>query len=94
MDVELTQFTYKSCWVTGNFNGYDFQAKHFDEKSQYGIQKGRTSKLSVSKDDELIIHYSRGWDIRPQTKEEKELLKNLVNYLEELPKRVEDQLSL
>jgi hypothetical protein len=94
MDVELTQFTHKSEWVLGSTGDYEFEAKHYDEPSEYGINFGRTSKLGVTKDNELIIRYDRGWDIEPETVEQNEILNNLIDYLDTLPKRIENGLSL
>ena len=96
MDIKLNQFTPDSNWIMGTFDEYEFQAKHFDEPSyyHYGINDGRTSKLWVSLDDELVMRYDRGWDVKPQTEEEIAICKTLVCYLEDLPTRFEIEIEL
>lgn len=54
-------------WENGTINGAQFEAKVFEEGSQFGINGGRISKLHVVKDGACIINYDRGWDIRPAT---------------------------
>ena len=46
-----------------------FQAKHYDEPSQFGIDAGRVSKLCVRRDGESkdLIAYERGWLVEPRT---------------------------
>lgn len=39
--------------------------KCFKEGSQYGIDKGRISKLMLKRNGEIIANYDRGWDIMP-----------------------------
>lgn len=43
--------------------------KHYEEPSQYGINKGRISKLTIKLDDQVVANYDRGWDIEPTCKE-------------------------
>ena len=55
-------------WTVGTvtWNGiiYDFNVKHFDEPSQYGIKGGRISKLWLRRqgDVEPRLNYDRGWE--------------------------------
>ena len=42
-----------------------YWVKCFEEGSQYGIEKGRISKLMLKRDGEIIANYDRGWDIEP-----------------------------
>ena len=42
-----------------------YWAKVYDEGSQYGIDGGRISKLTLKMDGEWIATYDRGWDIKP-----------------------------
>lgn len=67
-------------WQTGMVGDYWFQAKVFDEPSEFGINDGRVSKLSVRKDGEEIMNYDRGWDIKPKTDTERELLDTILKY--------------
>ena len=89
MKIEITSISNETNWIRGSIDGYRFEAKHFDEPSCYGINNGRTSVLWVCDDTKknVIINYSRGWDIKPRTKKQKEICDELVSYLEALPKR-------
>ena len=40
-------------------------AKVYDEGSEYGINEGRISKLTIKIDGETTLCYERGWDIEP-----------------------------
>ena len=42
-----------------------YWVKCFEEGSQYGIEKGRISKLMLKRDGEIIANYDKGWDIEP-----------------------------
>lgn len=78
-------------WIKGKINAMGFSAKVYDEGSQFGINKGRVSKLAVWLDDILtgkrvwIVNYDRGWDVRPKTAADKKMLAALLEYLENLP---------
>ena len=49
---------------------YEYQVKHYDEGSEFGVDGGRVSKLwiavrgKVSK--EVVVSYERGWDVKPK----------------------------
>lgn len=43
--------------------------KVYEEGSQFGINGGRISKLSLKMDGEWIASYDRGWDIEPTCEE-------------------------
>ena len=51
---------------TATVNGvvYDFQIKHFDEPSVYGIAHGRISKLWLRRrgDAHAVLSFDRGWE--------------------------------
>ena len=49
-------------WVSGSHKGYSFNAKIFDVGSDYGINGGRVSILSIRKGNTEIYSYSRGLD--------------------------------
>ena len=79
-------------WIKGTIGEYEFYALVFQTGSQYGINGGRVSKLSVRRKIEVfsgvsryIINYDRGWDIEPETEEYKLILDTLVEYFENLP---------
>ena len=46
---------------------FTYDAKHFDEPSEYGIEVGRISKLGIRKGREVVLNYDRGWVIEPET---------------------------
>lgn len=41
--------------------------KHFEQGSEFGIDGGRISKLTVKDGTKDIINYDRGWDIKPES---------------------------
>jgi hypothetical protein len=43
-------------------NGYDYWVKHFEAGSEYGIDGGRISKLTIRKDGKEIYNYDRDLD--------------------------------
>lgn len=95
MEFKLTEFDNSTNWIKGTIGDYKFIAKHFDEGSFYGINTGRVSKLEIWKCEQynfnnVLVNYDRGWDIEPETDELKEVLNELLNYLEALPKRFEE----
>ena len=42
--------------------------KRFEECSEYGIDDGRISKLTIKADGKITCNYDRGWDIEPTDK--------------------------
>lgn len=42
-----------------------YWVKHYDEGSQYGIDEGRISKLTLKRNGKTVCNYDRGWDIEP-----------------------------
>ena len=57
-------------WTTGKIGEYSYQIKHFEEGSMYGIDDGRISVLEIRKDEKILVSYSRGWEIMPDTEDE------------------------
>ena len=59
-------------WETGTLRVEDqvvgYSMKVFEEPSEYGINQGRISKLTLKNDNKVIANYDRGWDIMPTTK--------------------------
>jgi hypothetical protein len=47
---------------------YKYWVKHFEEGSQFGIDGGRISKLTIRKFGESrdLCNYDRGWDVEPE----------------------------
>jgi hypothetical protein len=52
--------------------------KSFEEGSQFGIDKGRISKLMLKRDGKVIANYDRGWDIMPVDSEAEAALAELI----------------
>lgn len=65
-------------WTEGNINGYEYSAKVYDEASDMGINRGRISKLDMSKGGRIVAIYDRGWDMRPTTADEKAAVRALI----------------
>jgi len=74
-------------WIEGTIDSLRFQAKVYDEGSEFGINEGRVSKLWVCNEAQrqIIMCYERGWDVRPKLAAERRLLEALLAYLEALP---------
>jgi hypothetical protein len=74
-------------WVEGKATGgITFCAKVFDKGSQYGINNGCISKLDIRQGRNIIVNYDRGWDVKPQTPEVKEIYKLIMTALNTLGK--------
>ncbi len=92
----FTKFESGTNWCDGKVGKYNFQAKLFDVGSEFGIEGGRVSKLSIW-DEEVriekqnflescIVNYDRGWDIQPRP-EIKTYFDSVMSLLENAPKR-------
>lgn len=55
-----------------------YWVKSFEEGSQFGIDKGRISKLMLKRDGRVIANYDRGWDIMPIDSEAEAALAELM----------------
>lgn len=42
-----------------------YWVKTFEEGSEWGINGGKISKLSIKIDGEWVANYDRGWDVKP-----------------------------
>lgn len=58
---------------------YTAYIKQYDEGSEFGIAGGRISKLQIKDGDKTVVNYDRGWDIKPETAEERAALKTILN---------------
>ena len=66
-------------WDSGNIDGYSYQALVFPEPSDYGINNGNISKLSIkAPNGKLVVSYDRGWDIEPAGKSAKAILDKVL----------------
>jgi hypothetical protein len=54
-----------ACPSTGG--KYKYWVKHYEEGSQFGIDGGKVSKLTIRRVGESrdLCNYDRGWDIEP-----------------------------
>lgn len=48
---------------------YTYLIKVYDIGSQYGIDGGKVSKLTIYRNGETVCNYDRGWDIKPVDKD-------------------------
>lgn len=59
-------------WKEGTLgvNGdiFHYWVKQYEEPSQFGIEGGRVSKLTLKRKGQIVCNYDRGWDIRPVDK--------------------------
>ena len=44
---------------------FHYWMKQYDEGSQFGIEGGRISKLTLKRNGTIVCNYDRGWDIEP-----------------------------
>lgn len=52
--------------------------KQYEEGSEYGIDEGRISKLTLEREDMTIANYDRGWDLIPVDEEAERVLAILL----------------
>jgi len=57
----------RNSYVNGHYGDYKFSGKVFDNPSDMGIDDGRISKLTITKDGVEEINYDRGWDMKPDS---------------------------
>lgn len=69
-----------SLWKNGRIEirciTFRYWVKQFDEGSEFGINGGRVSKLTIKNENtgKEVVNYDRGWDIKPKTKTEQAAL--------------------
>ena len=44
---------------------FHYWMKVYEIGSEFGIDGGRISKLTMKRKDEYVVNYDRGWDIKP-----------------------------
>ncbi len=54
----------------GKYKIAHYWAKVYDEGSEYGINEGRISKLTIKIEGVTTLCYDRGWDIEPDEDDE------------------------
>lgn len=65
-------------WSDGIIDGFDFQVKHYEKNSRFGIDGGKISKLWIAKDGIEEAAYERGWSRRPKNSESKKVCEKLL----------------
>lgn len=53
----------------GTYKAVRYEAKVYEEGSEYGIDGGRISKLRLTMGDKVVCNYDRGWDLLPTCQE-------------------------
>ncbi|MCH3961044.1 MAG: hypothetical protein LKE48_02780 [Solobacterium sp.] len=65
-----------------NGNEYTYQAKVFEEPSDFGIDCGRVSILTIRDSEGTeIISYYRGWDRMPKSAAAKKVYQHIMNII-------------
>lgn len=83
---EVAETKQRDLWRFGTIrhNGtiYTYEAKVYDVGSRYGIKGGRISKLFIKErlSQKPVLHYDRGWDIRPKTAVAKALISTILAF--------------
>ena len=81
IDTEIDVDKNANGYVKGSYGEYRFSGRVFDAPSKMGIDGGRISKLTITKDGANEVNYDRGWDIKPQ--------KNNMTVYSEIKERLE-----
>lgn len=63
----------------GGYTACRYWLKCFDKPSEYGIDKGRISKLMLKIDGEVVCNFDRGWDLRPSSENAEKALAILLH---------------
>lgn len=80
--VSITDTKHDNFWLSGSvvpFPAYQYSAKVFDTGSEFGIEDGRISKLGVTAGETLVMRYDRGWDIKPSSTEQFDVLQTILD---------------
>lgn len=83
---EVAETSQRGLWRFGalRHNGmtYAYEAKVYDVGGRYGIKGGRISKLFIKErlSKKPILHYDRGWEMRPQTTVAKALVTAMLAF--------------
>lgn len=75
-------------WIEGTVGPYRWQAKVYEEGSEFGINGGRVSKLAIWDEEKrrkesnffkaCIVNYDREWDIEPKTSKAQKALEAVL----------------
>ena len=50
---------------------FHYWVKHYDEPSEYGINEGRVSKLTLRRNGKIVCNFDRGLDVEAVDEETK-----------------------
>ena len=72
----------ESRWVKGQIGHYVFDVKVYPCGSQFGINEGNISKLSIREmaTQKEVAAYDRGWDVHPASELVAEMVDALVEF--------------
>ena len=70
---------WKEAIIENKGKEYKVTFKQFDEGSEFGINEGRISKLTINCGKEKLANYDRGWDIEPTDEATKAVLKVILD---------------
>ena len=70
---------WKEAIVENKGKEYKVTFKQFEEGSEFGINEGRISKLTINCDKEKLANYDRGWDIEPADEDTKAVLEVILD---------------
>ena len=78
-DIIITR--QEGAWTYGRIGGFDFEVKHFDQPSVFGIDEGRISKLWIASrvSYRTVASYDRGWDKLPRFDNEIEATQAVID---------------
>ena len=84
-EIKIIKPWGESGWTSGRIGEFRFNAKVYGTPSKYGIDGGCVSKLEIKKGTIPAVNYDRGWEIRPESDEVREIFRAVLDYLESLP---------
>jgi len=77
MEIRITKT--EGNWTMGTIDGFDFEVKHYQEGSEFGINGGRISKLWIgNKGQKAAAWYERGWGKKPHTTKERKAMNAII----------------
>ena len=85
--MKAKMIRFKNGWAEGTVGSYRWQAKVYDEGSEFGINGGRVSKLTIWDQEKrkksnlleaCIVNYDREWDITPKTAKAQQALEAVL----------------
>ena len=94
MKITLSELKYPHVKGYANFGEFYFNAKVFNDNSEFGIKEGRVSKLFIFHEphkyrfEKEVVSYDRGWVIKPEHEDIAiyRAYVQILDFLEELPR--------